>query len=81
MATKKAELYSFLENLRGGMGAAGLPVPMLIFIKYTSDKYKGHGNAIIDVPPVANFPYGLYLQHISITINGFSSFMVQGKAD
>lgn len=56
MALKKFELYSSLwqycDVLRGGMGASQFKdyVLVLLFIKYTSDKYAGQPYAAISIP-------------------------------
>jgi type I restriction enzyme M protein len=61
MAIKKSELYSSLwqscDALRGGMDASQYKdyVLVLLFIKYTSDKYAGVPYAPITIPPGASF--------------------------
>ncbi len=61
MAIKKTELYSFLwascDELRGGMDASQYKdyVLTLLFMKYVSDKYAGHPDAMIEVPEGASF--------------------------
>lgn len=61
MALKKSELYSSLwsscDELRGGMDASQYKdyVLVLLFIKYTSDKYAGMPYAPITVPEGASF--------------------------
>jgi type I restriction enzyme M protein len=61
MAIKKSELYSSIwascDELRGGMDASQYKVYVLVllFIKYTSDKYAGVPYAPIVVPEGASF--------------------------
>ncbi len=61
MAIKKSELYSSLwsscDELRGGMDASQYKdyVLVMLFIKYTSDKYAGVPYAPISVPKGASF--------------------------
>lgn len=61
MAIKKTELYSSLwascDELRGGMDASQYKdyVLTILFMKYVSDKYKGHPNSIIVVPKGTSF--------------------------
>ncbi|MGO9017171.1 MAG: type I restriction-modification system subunit M [Syntrophobacteraceae bacterium] len=61
MALKKSELYSSLwsscDELRGGMDASQYKdyVLVLLFIKYTSDKYAGVPYAPITIPEGASF--------------------------
>lgn len=61
MAIKKSELYSSLwascDELRGGMDASQYKdyVLVLLFIKYTSDKYAGVPYAPIVIPEGASF--------------------------
>jgi len=61
MAIKKSELYSSLwsscDELRGGMDASQYKdyVLVMLFIKYTSDKYAGVPYAPITVPKGASF--------------------------
>jgi hypothetical protein len=61
MAIKKSELYSSLwascDQLRGGMDASQYKdyVLVLLFVKYVSDKYAGHKDALIDVPAGGGF--------------------------
>ena len=60
MAVKKSELYSSLwascDLLRGGMDASQYKdyVPVLLFIKYVSDKYVGKPYAPITIPEGAD---------------------------
>ncbi|HEX7891024.1 MAG TPA: type I restriction-modification system subunit M [Ramlibacter sp.] len=61
MALKKSELYSSLwkscDELRGGMDASQYKdyVLVLLFVKYVSDKYAGHPDALLVVPPDGSF--------------------------
>ena len=61
MALKKSELYSSLwsscDELRGGMDASQYKdyVLVMLFVKYTSDKYTGVPYAPITVPKGASF--------------------------
>ena len=61
MAIKKSELYSSLwsscDELRGGMDAGQYKdyVLVMLFIKYTSDKYSGVPYAPITIPKGASF--------------------------
>jgi type I restriction enzyme M protein len=61
MAIKKSELYSSLwkscDELRGGMDASQYKdyVLVLLFVKYVSDKYAGHKDAVVDVPKGGSF--------------------------
>jgi type I restriction enzyme M protein len=61
MPVKKTELYSSLwkscDELRGGMDASQYKdyVLVLLFVKYVSDKYAGHPEALIEVPEGGGF--------------------------
>ncbi|TAE04887.1 MAG: type I restriction-modification system subunit M, partial [Bacteroidetes bacterium] len=61
MAIKKSELYSSLwagcDALRGGMEPSEYKnyVLVLLFIKYVSDKYANHKNALITIPEGGGF--------------------------
>ncbi len=61
MAVKKSELYSTLwkscDKLRGGMDASQYKdyVLVLLFMKYVSDKSKGDGTYILDIPEGGGF--------------------------
>jgi type I restriction enzyme M protein len=61
MAIKKSELYSSLwascDELRGGMDASQYKdyVLVLLFVKYVSDKYAGHKDALLEVPKGGGF--------------------------
>ena len=61
MAIKKSELYSSLwagcDELRGGMDASQYKdyVLVMLFIKYTSDKWAGQPYAPITIPEGASF--------------------------
>jgi type I restriction enzyme M protein len=56
MAVKKSELYNSIwtasDELRGRMDASQYKdyVLVLLFVKYISDKYADHKDALIDVP-------------------------------
>ncbi|MCC7466873.1 MAG: type I restriction-modification system subunit M, partial [Saprospiraceae bacterium] len=61
MAIKKSELYSSLwkscDELRGGMDASQYKdyVLTFLFIKYVSDKYGDHTDAVVSVPKGGSF--------------------------
>jgi len=61
MPIKKSELYSSLwkgcDELRGGMDASQYKdyVLVLLFVKYVSDKYYGHKDALLEVPQGGSF--------------------------
>lgn len=61
MALKKSELYSSLwascDELRGGMDASQYKdyVPVLLFVKYVSDRYADEPYAPINIPKGASF--------------------------
>jgi len=61
MPIKKGELYSSIwkscDELRGGMDASQYKdyVLVLLFVKYTSDKYADQPGAPIEVPPGGRF--------------------------
>jgi type I restriction enzyme M protein len=61
MPIKKSELYSSLwqscDELRGGMDASQYKdyILVLLFVKYVSDKYAGHSDALLEVPEGGSF--------------------------
>ncbi len=61
MPVKKSELYGSLwkscDELRGGMDASQYKdyVLVLLFVKYVSDRYAGHKDALLEVPQGGSF--------------------------